>query len=519
MSDAFISYRRKPSSTLAQLIKERFQNRHNISAYLDVSRADSTKVQFPERLMQAIADSPTFICLLADTTLDSEWVRKEITQAYNLKKHCIPVFQESYQPPTFHDDAVDYLLNFDGVKIFDLQNVFMDEAIDKIALLVVRAKKRRLGVLLAGVIATIATIAILLIVALTSQNNDPITTSEATTQVAQVTDDLTPNLEFFLAQTQTREAQLTELARPSNTPTETPNYNATLDTWASQTAAARPTNTPTIAPTNTSVPPPTLTAITPTIAPTKTPALSTIPPGYAGGANITANEQWIPVEQEFDGVTMVLVPKGCFMMGSTSASDEQPVHEQCFDEPFWIDKYEVTQAQFVQFGGQKANANYFTGDDLPVERITWFEARDYCQNNRGGRLPTEREWEYAARGPNNLIYPWGNEFIADNVVYYENSSRNGTRQTAPVGSREGGMSWVGAMDMSGNVWEWVGSLYQSYPYTANNEDINDNTSSRVLRGGSWSEPANIVRSAYRGRSTPSDGFSLIGFRCARSYNP
>ncbi|PJF27076.1 MAG: hypothetical protein CUN52_15015, partial [Phototrophicales bacterium] len=195
---------------------------------------------------------------------------------------------------------------------------------------------------------------------------------------------------------------------------------------------------------------------TPSNTPTQTPSPTpTIPPGYAGGANITTNEQWTPVEQEFDGVVMVLVPKGCFMMGSDDGdSDEQPVHEQCFDEPFWIDKYEVTQAQFAQFGGRKANPNYFKGDDLPIERITWFEARDYCEQRRGGRLPTEREWEYAARGPKNLIYPWGNEFMANNVVYDGNSNSG----TAPVGSREGGISWVGAMDMSGNVWEWVSSL-------------------------------------------------------------
>ncbi len=228
---------------------------------------------------------------------------------------------------------------------------------------------------------------------------------------------------------------------------------------------------------------------------------------------ITRNEDWTPIEQEFDGVVMVLVPKGCFMMGTeTGDTDERPVHEQCFNEPFWIDRYEVTQAQFAQFGGQKANPNYFTGDDLPVESITWFEARDFCEL-RGGRLPTEREWEYAARGPNNLIYPWGNEFVANNVVYGGNSND----RTAPVGSRAGGVSWVGAVDMSGNVWEWVSSLYGAYPYDEESrESINDNTNRRVVRGGSWVNPDWLVRSADRDRNFPSDGINPFGFRCVRS---
>jgi len=227
---------------------------------------------------------------------------------------------------------------------------------------------------------------------------------------------------------------------------------------------------------------------------------------------VTRNEDWTPQEQDFDGVMMVLVPAGCFDMGSTTGGNEEaPVHEQCFDTPFWIDKYEVTQAQFAEFGGQKANANYFIGDDLPVEQITWFEARDYCEL-RGGRLPTEREWEYAARGPNNLTYPWGNDFVADNVVY----SNNSNRRTAPVGSRAGGVSWVGAIDMSGNVLEWVSSLYGAYPYDETDENISNNSSVRVLRGGSWYSILTDVRSVYRGGSTPTVRGIDVGLRCVRS---
>lgn len=222
---------------------------------------------------------------------------------------------------------------------------------------------------------------------------------------------------------------------------------------------------------------------------------------------------WTPVEHDFDGVTMVLVPAGCFMMGSDSGyDDEKPVHEQCFDAPFWIDKTEVTQADFARLGGQKANPNYFRGYNLPVESITWFEARDFCIL-RGGRLPTEAEWEYAARGPDSLVYPWGNDFVTENVVYSGNS--NG--QTAEVGSRPAGASWVGALDMSGNVWEWVSSLYQDYPYSADYESNSNTSNSRVLRGGSWDDfITDYLRAAYRYWNFTDYWYFLYGFRCARS---
>ncbi|MCL4256797.1 MAG: formylglycine-generating enzyme family protein, partial [Anaerolineae bacterium] len=289
---------------------------------------------------------------------------------------------------------------------------------------------------------------------------------------------------------------------PSNTPMPSDTPTATTTSSNTPTVTFMPSDTPTVTPSITSTPTLTTTP-TPLITPT-----STAVAGYLGGAKITSNEQWIPVEQIFDGMSMVLVPIGCFMMGSDIGdSDEQPVHEQCFDEPFWIDTYEVTQAQFARLNGQKANPNQFTGDNLPVDSITWFEARDFCAL-RGGRLPTEAEWEYVARGPNNLTYPWGNDFVADNVVYSDNSDN----RTAPVGSREGGISWVGAMDMSGNVWEWVGSLYEPYPYDADHERIDDDNQ-RVLRGGAWLDIDIFVRSTYRDRSIPTGEGDIIGFRC------
>jgi formylglycine-generating enzyme required for sulfatase activity/CubicO group peptidase (beta-lactamase class C family)/acetyl esterase/lipase len=263
---------------------------------------------------------------------------------------------------------------------------------------------------------------------------------------------------------------------------------------------------------------------------------------------VSTNAEWTPVVQEFDGVEMVLVPAGCFMMGSTeeeidaafeackSASTKCEVeygrgwfagemsrHEICFDEPFWIDRYEVTNAQFRAFGGQAAEESHWMDDDRPRETITWFEATAFCEL-RGVRLPTEAEWEYAARGPDGLIYPWGNDFVAANVVYEANAHG----QTAEVGSRPGGASWVGALDMSGNVEEWVSSLVYPYPYdAADGREISDDFGgwSRVKRNGSWtnwdtgSDNTSFLRAAYRSGQDPPWGNYSLGFRCARAMSP
>ncbi|MDX2137690.1 MAG: SUMF1/EgtB/PvdO family nonheme iron enzyme [Chloroflexota bacterium] len=235
-----------------------------------------------------------------------------------------------------------------------------------------------------------------------------------------------------------------------------------------------------------------------------------------GPVRVNSNQVWRPVTYTFeDGVPMVLVPPGCFMMGSAGGgSDEQPVNEQCFDTPFWIDLTEVTQADFERLGGVKANANSFDGDQRPIESITWFEARDFCAL-RGARLPTEREWEYAARGPDNLVYPWGNTWDEDNVA----SSGNSNNQTANVGGIPDGRSWVGALDMIGNVWEWVSSLYLPYDSQEDREaDTNTGTDvQRLLRGG---QPSVATPNPSATNRIPVRAFFDIGnfngFRCARS---
>lgn len=250
--------------------------------------------------------------------------------------------------------------------------------------------------------------------------------------------------------------------------------------------------------------------IEPTAIPVPDPSLMPTPtqnPVFAlAEQGVTHNDKWIPYAEEFDGVEMALVPPGCFMMGPTEGyGDTKKVREVCFEEPYWVDVYEVTHKQFGS-----------ADDNRPVTSATWFEATEFCEA-RGVRLPTEAEWEYAARGPDSLTYPWGNEIVIENVV----SSRNGAEHTADVGSIPEGASWVGAYDLSGNAWEWVNDWYDvNYITTLDEPIINpqgpDDGMFRVIRGGGWSSPYQLLSSVVREYSQPD---AAAGFRCARAWGP
>ncbi len=335
---------------------------------------------------------------------------------------------------------------------------------------------------------------------------------------------------FFAGLTQTAALWT---ATPTETFTPSPNFTKTVEarltaivvasytnvTALPNTLTFTPTPIPSNAPTFTLTPTITFTSThTPTLTftPSHTPTVTLTPQPTLIPAE-TSNAVWMPVERDFDGVMMVLVPSGCFKMGTDNGpSNEKPVHEVCLDEPFWIDQTEVTQVQFKRLWGKAENGSYFTGDNRPVEQIAWFEARDFC-TLRGSRLPTEAEWEYAARGPESLTYPWGNTFDADKVVYAGNSGG----QTDNVGSIPSGVSWLGALDLSGNVAEWTSSLNQPYPYQANDGremDTGTRTDVRhMVRGGSWRDFGADVRTTDRNGAGPNLRDATIGFRCARSY--
>ncbi|MBC7813697.1 MAG: SUMF1/EgtB/PvdO family nonheme iron enzyme [Burkholderiales bacterium] len=240
-----------------------------------------------------------------------------------------------------------------------------------------------------------------------------------------------------------------------------------------------------------------------------------------GARNFTGgNTNWEPFfyifPEDLSGAQMALVPSGEFLMGSENGEpDESPTHRKVMAEAYWIDQTEVTRAQYQQCLDvaacmQTSRNQYSTRDNQPLNGVTWFQAGDYC-NWRGMHLPTEVEWEYAARGPDGLTYPWGNTFDENYLVY----SLNARGETADVGDRRDGASWVGALDMSGNVWEWVSSLYFDYPYGSDHERDSDD-GVRVLRGGSFGNDSLGLRATDRDSIDPFVVNDYIGFRCARS---
>lgn len=283
------------------------------------------------------------------------------------------------------------------------------------------------------------------------------------------------------------------------------------------TNTSPPISTPTLTPTSTSISTPELT-LTPAFTATPIPVLiSTLDADVhtLSEVGVIHNADWTPYTEEINGVLMALVPAGCFQMGSDDGTEmDHPVHQVCFEEPFWIDVTEVTNSQFTQFGGQAATLGAWADADRPREQISWIEADALCQK-RDARLPTEAEWEYSARGPDGLEYPWGNEFIATIGVFggYSNG------QTWDVGSKPGDRSWVGAVDLGGNVEEWVNDWFEKYP---SGRQVNpmgpESGEGRVLRGGAWfnTDPYS-TRAAFRYWGNPAVGHSSAqGFRCARS---
>jgi len=225
-----------------------------------------------------------------------------------------------------------------------------------------------------------------------------------------------------------------------------------------------------------------------------------------------------------DGMTLVYVPAGEFTMGNDSDSnDEKPVHTVTLDA-FWIDKTEVTNAMYVRCmdaGMCKLPSDTTFYDDPsyanhPVVYVSWDQAIEYCTWAER-RLPTEAEWEKAAswdaKNQTKYVYPWGNDAPNNNLLNYNNA----VGDTTDVGKYSDGASPYGALDMAGNVWEWVSSLYLPYPYEANDGRENLTSSdARVLRGGSWNYDSYEVRSARRNWNSSTATDNYFGFRCSRS---
>ena len=232
-----------------------------------------------------------------------------------------------------------------------------------------------------------------------------------------------------------------------------------------------------------------------------------------------------PASAQSQDPSMAVVPAGEFTMGSpTGDSDEQPAH-QVYVDAFSMDKYEVTVGQYAAFLQAKGidqpsdwkTMNQPAHQKRPVANVDSTDAAAYCKW-AGKRLPTEAEWEKAARGTDGRLYPWGNDAPTPLHANFGKTDWNNHGVLAPVGTFEAGKSPYGIYDMAGNVWEWVNDWYDFKYYNkspSKNPTGPSTGGTKVIRGGSWYSNPRALRSANRSLISPMDQ-GLNGFRCAKT---
>jgi iron(II)-dependent oxidoreductase len=242
-------------------------------------------------------------------------------------------------------------------------------------------------------------------------------------------------------------------------------------------------------------------------------------------------------------ITMALVGEGNFVMGSNIGPDDEKPEHLVFVKSFFMDVLPVSNADFSKFLNARGlknqlGASFYDDDDRdarihqrgstwqadlgyamhPVNEVSWVGARDYCAwLNK--RLPTEAEWEKAARGTDGRKYPWGNSKPTEKLALF-GAAYNAS---APVDAFPAGASPYGILDLSGNQWEWVSSAYRPYPFSADDGRENQTPGPvRSTRGGGHDSSEDEITTTQRGRNlsrSPTAGHHNIGFRCARSSKP
>src|SRR5688572_30947030 len=225
-----------------------------------------------------------------------------------------------------------------------------------------------------------------------------------------------------------------------------------------------------------------------------------------------------------DGAPMVLIPVGEFTMGSDKGDDdEEPVHKVFLDS-FYLDKFEVTNGRFAKFveaiqseppWGFADKETPVLRQDQPVRWVNWMEAMGYCLW-AGKRLPTEAEWEKAARGSDARVYPWGND--PPTLAHAVFGLKEGSDTVSAIGNRDKGKSPYGVHDLAGNLYEWTTDWYDEQFYSKNpaiNPRGPAEGSAKVQRGGSYINGAYRLRSSFRTKGDPTEHDPNVGFRCAQ----
>ncbi|WP_447972773.1 formylglycine-generating enzyme family protein [Nitrospira sp. Kam-Ns4a] len=253
--------------------------------------------------------------------------------------------------------------------------------------------------------------------------------------------------------------------------------------------------------------------------------------GGGGGSAAPVDGSGAP--KEFvgkDGAPMVLIPGGEFVMGSPDGEgldNEQPEHKVWVDA-FYLDKYEVTNGRYEKFMEETGHAmpkfweqlDLTVHSELPVIGVSWQDAKAYCEWAEK-RLPTEAEWEYAARGTDHRRYPWGNAAPNDQLANYGKkwSHKFYNDRLEPVTSHEAGKSPFGIYNMAGNVFEWVADWYEIKYYRRSPERNPTGPSEgelKVMRGGSWNFASEYLRTTSRMQMKPIEREADLGIRCARN---
>jgi formylglycine-generating enzyme required for sulfatase activity len=272
---------------------------------------------------------------------------------------------------------------------------------------------------------------------------------------------------------------------------------------------------------------PTETQLPPTSTPKKLPPTETAPatpaPTDTAEPTLTATATALPESIEDPaGVPMVLVPAGSFTMGSdTNQAEARPAHTVYLDA-YYIDTFEVTNRLYqacadagecITGGGTYLRNPVFA--EYPAMDVTWYAAQKYCEW-RGGSLPTEAQWEKAARGTDERKFPWGNDPINCQLARYGDCGWF----AVPVGQHPEGASPYGAQDMAGNAWEWTHDWYAADYYSVSPEQNptgpEESTGWKSTRGGAWFYEGDLMSSIWRNHAPPTAHYLYVGFRCART---
>ena len=484
----FLSYSRKDKDFAKKVAEDLEEAGHDV--WWDITDIDGGD-RWAKEIQEGLNQSQILVLIVSSNSVVSEWVEKEFLYASSRNMKIVPLIYE-------HCDLPIWLLNLQYIDIsgenYDINFQQILEACEKFGRRSgdAKASPSKISARLTHIspywlLLLISTfLAIIVTVLLTSPSVKPVapTPTSSNTSIPTSSNTSTP------------------IPTDTNTHTSTP-------TIEKGTKTPTPTDeaTETLVPSQTSAPP----------SPSETPT-------FIGLA---------PAKTDTSGAEMLLVKAGTFFMGKdTSETDERPAHIVNLDD-YYIDKYEVTNADYKVCVDElacdlpKTTTFYVspTYRNHPVVFVSWENAVAYCEW-REARLPTEAEWEKAARGTDAHNYPWGNEFDGDALNFCDveceyswadKGARDYYTTTAPVGLFPKGASVYGVLDMAGNIAEWVADWYAE-DYYENSPILNplgpESGTYRVLRGGSWYHRKYDVRTFKRDKLRPNVAYNYTGFRCA-----